>query len=64
MIRLAMLLFSLISTTLMGTAIVVVLVIGYGTLQPIILAAALGFVVAMPVSWIIARSLYGTRSVQ
>ncbi|WP_095590540.1 CTP synthetase [Actibacterium ureilyticum] len=61
MTRLAMLLFSLISPTLMGTAIIVVLVAGYGTLKPILLAAAIGFVLALPASWTVARILYGAR---
>ncbi|MHC0054559.1 CTP synthetase [Actibacterium sp. D379-3] len=57
MLRLALILFSLISTTLMGSAIVVVLVAGYDTLVPILAAAAAGFVVAVPVSWAVARNL-------
>lgn len=58
MLRLAMLLYSLIGTTLAGTAIVAVLVAGYGTLMPIIAAAAVGFAAAAPVSWGVARALY------
>lgn len=61
MTRLAMLMFSLISPTLMGTAIIVVLVAGYGTLKPILLAAAIGFIAAIPASWIVAKMLYGQR---
>lgn len=58
MLRLAGILYSLISTTLAGTAIVAVLVAGYGTLMPILIAAAAGFVAALPVAWIVARTLY------
>lgn len=58
MLRLAAVLFTLISATLMGVAIVAVLVAGYDTLVPIAIAAAVGFVVAMPVSWQVARAIH------
>jgi uncharacterized membrane protein len=32
---------------------------GYGTLAPILIAAALGFVLAVPVSTLIAKALLG-----
>lgn len=57
MTRLMFILFSMASTTLMGVMIVIALVTGYDTLRPIIAAAALGFVLAIPVSWLLARSL-------
>jgi predicted transcriptional regulator len=55
--RLAGILFSLISTTLAGTAIVVSLVMGYDTLQPIVIAAALGFVVSIPATWVVTKQI-------
>lgn len=55
--RLAGILFSLISTTLAGTAIVVSLVMGYDTLQPILIAAGLGFVASIPATWVIAKQI-------
>lgn len=58
MLRLASILYSLISTSLAGTAIIAVLVAGYDTLTPILIAAAAGFIAAAPVSWVIARKLY------
>lgn len=58
MFRLASILYSLISTTLAGTAVIAVLVAGYGTLMPIVVAAAAGFVLAVPVAWLVARELY------
>ena len=58
MFRLASLLYTLISTSLAGTAIVIVLVAGYGTMTPILAAAAVGFVLAAPLSWALARQLY------
>ncbi len=57
MLRLAMTLFSMIATTLMGTFVVVALVTGYDTLVPLVTAAALGLVVSVPASWLIARAL-------
>ena len=58
MFRLASLLYSLIGTSLAGTGVIAVLVAGYGTLIPILIAAAIGAVVALPVSWQVARALY------
>ena len=59
MTRLMMIIFSLASTSLMGAFIVAALVRGMDTLQPILIAAALGFVAAIPVSWIVARQIVG-----
>lgn len=58
MLRLAMMLYSLIGTTLAGSAVVVALVIGQDTLRPILIAAALGFIAALPVAWAVASRLY------
>ena len=55
--RLMMILYSMIGTALAGSAIVVVLTMGYGTLWPILLAAAAGAVLALPVSWLVAREI-------
>ncbi len=57
MTRLTLILFSIISTSLMGTGIVVALTMGMDTLTPILIAAALGFVLAIPVSWLVARQI-------
>ncbi|MGB8815162.1 MAG: CTP synthetase [Paracoccaceae bacterium] len=57
MTRLMMTLFSMISTTMMGIGIVVALTMGKDTLQPILIAAAIGFVLAIPVSWYVAKQL-------
>jgi predicted PurR-regulated permease PerM len=59
MTRLMMIIFSMASTSLMGAFIVAALVMGMDTLQPILIAAALGFVAAIPVSWIVARQIVG-----
>ena len=59
MSRLMMMLFSMIATTVMGIAIVVALVTGYDTLRPIVPAAAIGFVLAMPIAWFVAKQIEG-----
>ncbi len=55
--RLMMTLFSMVSTTLMGVGVIIALTTGFVTLKPILVAAAIGFVLALPVSWLIARKL-------
>lgn len=55
--KLMMTLFSMIATTTMGVGIVIALVTGHDTLRPILIAAIVGFIVAIPVSWIIAKQL-------
>ena len=57
MTRLTLVLFSIISTSLMGALIVVALVTGYDTLQPILIAAVVGFVLAIPASWLVAKQI-------
>jgi hypothetical protein len=55
--RLMMVLYSMIATALAGSGVVAVLTMGYGTLWPIVIAAAAGAVLALPVSWAIARQI-------
>jgi len=57
MTRLMMILFSMVGTTLMGIGIVVVLAAGIGTAQSIIIAAVVGAVLALPVSYLIAKQI-------
>lgn len=57
MSRLMMILFSMIATTLMGIGIVIVLVTGHDTLRPILIAAGVGFVLALPVAWYVAKQI-------
>lgn len=61
MTRLMMMLFSFISTTLMGSAVVVVLAMGMDTVRPIALAALAGFVISFPVSWFVARQILSLK---
>ena len=62
MIRLMMILFSMVATVLMGIGVVIVLSIGKDTWQPISIAAAIGFVLAIPVSWYAAKQMIGKFS--
>jgi putative flippase GtrA len=57
MYGLASVLYSLISTTLAGTAIVVSLVMGYDTWMPLLISAGIGFVAAVPASYIVAKMI-------
>lgn len=57
MTRVMMLLFSMIATTLMGIGVVIVLTAGVVTYAAIIAAAVVGFLLAIPVSWLVAKQL-------
>ncbi|MGL4310467.1 MAG: CTP synthetase [Paracoccaceae bacterium] len=59
MTRLMMLIFTIAGASLAGAGVVVALSTGYYTLRPILIAAATGFALALPVSWVIARRLAG-----
>lgn len=59
MARLMMILFGMIATVLMGIGVIIVLTIEKDTWQMIALAAAVGFVLAIPVSWFTARLMIG-----
>ena len=60
MFRLAGILYSLIATTLAGSAIIAALVMGYDTLTPILIAAGIGFVAALPASYWVTKQITGT----
>lgn len=47
-----------IGSTLMGIAVTALLVAGQGTMMSILLVALVAFVIAGPVSWLIARRLH------
>lgn len=55
--RLMMVLYSMIATAMAGTGVIAVLTAGYGTLWPILLAAAVGAILALPVAWAVARQI-------
>ena len=57
MFRLASMLYSIIGTSLAGSFIVAALTMGYDTLIPIVGAAAIGAVLALPISWMVAKAI-------
>jgi predicted PurR-regulated permease PerM len=60
MTRLMMILFSMIySTTLMGAGMIAALTMGYDTLNPLLIAIAIGFVLSIPATWFIAKQITG-----
>lgn len=61
MVWLMLILHLFIGSTLAGSLVIAALVMGYDTLLPILITAGLGFVVAFPVSWVVARQLYRLR---
>ena len=62
MLRLALMLFAVIATTLMGTGVVAVLTMQFNSgPMPLVAAAAAGFVLAIPISWLVAKQLMAAR---
>lgn len=61
MFRLASLIYALVGPTLAGSLIVASLSMGLDTLQPILVAAAIGFLAGLPVAWAIAGKLLKPR---
>ncbi len=57
MTRLFLLIYSIAGVTFAGIGVVAALSIGQDTLQPILISAALGALVGVGASWIIARKL-------
>lgn len=57
MLPLVLILHIFIGSTLAGSFVVAALAGGYDTLVPILIAAGAGFLVAFPVSWLVARRL-------
>lgn len=58
MLRLASILFTLVASAFAGAGVIAVLSMGYVTVPAILSAAASGFVLAIPATWLIARRLY------
>lgn len=55
--RLMMVLYSMIATAMAGSGVIAVLTLGYGTLWPIVAAAAIGAALALPVAWVVAKQI-------
>tara|TARA_R110002012_G_scaffold60265_1_gene157558 strand:- start:31 stop:216 length:186 start_codon:yes stop_codon:yes gene_type:complete len=58
MLRLGLILHLFIGSTLAGIGVIAALVSGFDTLNPILITAALGFLLAVPVTWLVTRALY------
>ncbi|MFT6074835.1 MAG: putative flippase GtrA [Yoonia sp.] len=57
MFRLASMLYSIIGTSFAGVLIITVLTVGYDTIVPILIAAVIGAVAAVPVSYLVAQAI-------
>lgn len=60
MFRLASILYSVIATALAGAGVIAVLAMGYVSATAIIVAAAVGAVIAMPAAWFVAKKISST----
>ncbi|MEL6508635.1 MAG: hypothetical protein AAFQ47_07555 [Pseudomonadota bacterium] len=58
MFRLAMTLYSIVAPSLAGVGVIIVLVAGYGTLMPILVSAAIGALLGIPVAYLVAKAIY------
>lgn len=57
MLRLTLILYSVIGTTLAGIGVVVAVTMNLYELNAILISAALGALVAIPVAWLVAKQL-------
>lgn len=57
MLRLTSIMYSLVGPTIAGILITAALVMGKFDTQSMIIAAAVGFIVAVPVSWLVAKKV-------
>jgi len=57
MTRLAFILFFMVSVTFMGIGVLAMLVMGNDTQGALLVVAAIGFVLAFPATWFLAKKL-------
>ena len=57
MLRLAFIVHLFLGTTIVGSAMVFALTMGMDTLKPLLIAALVGWLVSLPVSWIVAKKI-------
>jgi hypothetical protein len=62
MMRLAFALFTLVSSAMAGTGVILVLAMGKVSLPAILGSAAIGFLLAIPATWLIAKRIYAATS--
>ena len=58
MFRLALVLFVVIGVTLAGIGVIVALSLGWYQVNAIVATAVIGTLIAMPLSWMVARRLH------
>ncbi len=61
MFQFAAMLYSIIGTSVAGIFIVAALATGNDTLQPILIAAAAGAIIALPMSYFVAKAIFSNR---
>jgi len=52
-----LLVYIFVGATIAGSAMVAALTIGMDTLQPVLYSSLAGFVVAIPIAWVIAKKI-------
>lgn len=57
MLRLTAILYCFVAATMAGIGVIAVLSAGLTTLMPILIAAGIGAVLALPVSWMVAARI-------
>ncbi len=57
MFKIASLIYTVASATMMGIFIIIALVSGHDTLEYVVIAAAVGALAAMPVSYFVAKAI-------
>lgn len=62
MMRISVILFTVVSAVVMGSFMVIVLVMGFDTAKPVMMAVGLGFFAAMPITWVLAQKLHRMRA--
>ena len=62
MMRLFGIIYAMGGTTFAGSAVVAALATGNDTVRPIVIAAVLGALIAVPICWIIAKKITGAAS--
>lgn len=58
---LALVMHVFLGATLAGSAMVVALTLGLTTLQPLLIAALIGYLISIPASWYVAKAVYDNR---
>ena len=61
-VRLMSALYSIVATTIMGIFIIAVLTMGMITGRAILIAAAAGLLLSVPVTWLVARNMTSRKA--